>query len=184
MAGQEGTGSTYTGHDVGRAVIAEARDTLARALAKINHCLDQLTDTDIAWRPAPGMNSIAIVANHLSGNLHQWICSGLGGEPDTRYRPGEFEEPADASVAATRRTLRDAVAAADKVLARLDPTDLPRVRIVQGFDVTGTHAMFDTVAHFVGHTHQIVMLTRQRRGSNYKFQFIPETVEQGAPRSK
>src|SRR4051794_34071435 len=105
MAGQEGAGSTYTGQDIGVAVVTEARDTLFRALGKIKHCLDQLTDADVTWRPAPGTNSIAIIANHLAGNVQQWICSGLGDEPDTRYRPGEFEDPEDASIAAARRTL-------------------------------------------------------------------------------
>jgi hypothetical protein len=181
MAGQEGPGSTYNGRDVGHAIIAEARDTLARALAKINHCLDQLSDADVAARPAAGMNSIAIIANHLAGNLQQWICAGLGNEPDTRYRPGEFDEPTHATIAAVRRTLSDAVTAANRVLARIDPADLLRVRKVQGFDVTGTHALFDTTAHFVGHTHQIVQLTRLRRGLQYRFQFVPQTVEQGAP---
>ena len=182
MAGQEGQGASISGTDVGNAVVAEARDTLARALAKIDHCLDQLTDTDVAARPAPGLNSIAIVANHLAGNLRQWIVSGLGGQPDSRYRPSEFEDPGDATVAATRRTLHDAVTTADRVLANLDPRDLLPVRKVQGFDVTGVHAMFDTVAHFVGHTHQIVMLARLRLGPLYRFQFVPEAVEQGAPR--
>src|SRR3954471_8704520 len=124
MAGQEGPGSTYTGRDVGHAVVAEARDTLARALAKVNHCLDQLTDADVAARPGTGINSIVIIVNHLAGNLRQWICSGLAGEPDTRYRPGEFDEPADASVATVRRTISDAVTAADRVLASVDPVDL------------------------------------------------------------
>jgi hypothetical protein len=182
MAGQEGSGAPIVGRDVGVAVVAEARDTLARAIGKINHCLDQLSDADVLARPAEGMNSIAIVIHHLAGNLHQWINAGLGGETDTRYRPGEFEEPTGATVASTRRTLTDAVKEADRVLAAIDPADLLRVRQVQGFDVSGMHAMFDTVAHFVGHTHQIVMLTRWRRGSQYRFQFVPQTLEQGAAR--
>jgi hypothetical protein len=182
MAGQEGSGGSIVGRDIGLSLLAEARDTLARALAKIDHCLNQLNDADVLARPADGMNSIAIVANHLSGNLHQWINAGLGGEADTRYRPGEFDEPTGATVASVRRTLADAVREADRVIAAIDPADLLRVRKVQGFDVSGMHALFDTVAHFVGHTHQVVMLTRWRRGAQYRFQFVPQTVEQGAPR--
>src|SRR5256885_975436 len=106
MAGQEGPGSTYTGRDVGHAVVAEARDTLARALGKIEHCLDQLSDADVVARPAAGMNSIAIIANHLAGNLRQWICAGLGGQPDTRDRASEFIDPTESGSDATVTTVR------------------------------------------------------------------------------
>ena len=47
--------------------------------------------------------------------------------------------------------------------------------------MTGVHAIWDSVSHFVGHTHQIVYITRLRVGDRYEFQFVPHTVEQGAP---
>ena len=169
--------------DVGRAVIAEARDTLARAIHTIEHCLDQLRDGDVTWRPRPEMNSVAIVINHLCGNLRQWIISGLGGAADVRDRPGEFADPGRATVEELRRKLKQTMGEADAVLARLDPADLLRGRRVQGFDVTGMHAMCNTVSHFVGHTHQIVQWTRLLRGDAYRFDFVPQTPEQGAPRT-
>jgi hypothetical protein len=51
---------------------------------------------------------------------------------------------------------------------------------VQGFDTTLLAAVFDSVSHFVGHTLQIVYITRLRVGDAYQFQWTPKSVEQGA----
>jgi uncharacterized protein DUF1572 len=163
------------------ALLAEVRDTFGRALLKIEHCLSQLSNADMSWKPRPELNSIAIVINHLCGNLGQWIISGIGGAPDRRDRPGEFVDPGAVTVAQLRQKLKQRLDEVDRVLARLDPADLLRKRRVQGWDVTGMHALLDTVAHFVGHTHQIVQWTRMLRGDAYRFQFVPQTKEQGAP---
>ena len=179
MSAREGKGANTAGMDLGPALIAEMRDTLRRALHKIEHCLDQLGDADMSFRPRPEMNSIAIVINHLCGNLKQWIISGLGGVPDDRNRPGEFVDPGKVTVAEMREKLKQRLAEVDRVLAGLDSGDLLRLRRVQGFEVTGLHALIDTVSHFVGHTHQIVQWTRLIKGTAYKFDFVPQGKEQG-----
>ena len=166
--------------NLGRALLGECRDTFRRAQRKIEHCLDQLTDADVTWRPGPGMNSIAIIVNHLAGNARQWIVSGLGGAPDVRRRWAEFDDPGVVTVAAVRSTLRAAVDAVDRALASADPGTLLGMRAIQGFTVTGVHALVDTTAHFVGHTHQVVQITRMRRGESYAFAFVPAGAAQGA----
>jgi hypothetical protein len=176
---REGQSADTANLEIGPALVAEARNTFNRALHKIEHCLDQLSDVDMTWRPRPEMNSIAIVVNHLCGNLRQWIIAGLGGAPDVRDRPGEFADPGKTTVAEVRRKLKERLTEVEAVLAKLDPQDLLRVRRVQGFDVTGMHALIDTLSHFVGHTHQIVQWTRQIRGEAYRFDFVPKGKEQG-----
>ena len=44
-------------------------------------------------------NSIGNLLLHLSGNIRQWIVSGVGGAPDARQRSAEFaaREGADAA---------------------------------------------------------------------------------------
>jgi len=167
--------------DPGNALVAEVRATFWNASHKIEHCLDQLKDAEVTWRPRPEMNSIAIVVNHLCGNVRQWIISGLGGAPDVRNRPAEFADSGNVTVEQVREKLKQTLAEVDVVLVRLDGQDLLRVRRVQGFEVTGMHALLDTVSHFVGHTHQIVQWTRLIRGDGYRFDFVPKTKEQGAP---
>src|SRR5262245_59816068 len=132
----EGQAADVKNLQIGAALLAEARNIFAKAMHKIDHCLDQLNDADMTWRPRPEMNSTAIVINHLCGNLRQWIIAGLGGEPDVRNRPAEFADTGKVTVAETRQKLKDRLAEVDAVLAKLDPADLLRVRRVQGFEVT------------------------------------------------
>jgi hypothetical protein len=51
---------------------------------------------------------------------------------------------------------------------------------VQGFQVSGMAAIWHTVAHFRGHTQEIIGLTRQILGSRYRFAWAPRTREEGA----
>ena len=78
------------------AVITSARKTLTDGLHKIEHCVGQLTDEQVWSRPAecknPEMNSIANLLLHLSGNIRQWLVSGVGGTKDIRNRPLEFSD--------------------------------------------------------------------------------------------
>lgn len=169
-----------TADPVAQAFLDESRDTFARALAKIEHCLEQLAEADVHWRAFPAHNSIATVVLHLCGNVRQWIIAGIGGAPDVRDRPREFADRAEYPKAELLDRLRDVVREADAVLAAADVRDLARPRRIQGWDVTGVHALLDTASHFVGHTHQIVYITRLRLGEKYRFQFVPLTPEQGA----
>src|SRR5436853_7764032 len=80
------------GDDLARAVAAEAAQELKNALARIKHCVKQLSDEQIWWRDTPAMNSIGNLILHLCGNVRQWIIAGLGDATDTRNRHAEFAE--------------------------------------------------------------------------------------------
>jgi hypothetical protein len=161
--------------------VDETRNALNEALGKIEHCLGQLQDADVNWRPFASQNSIANVILHLCGNLRQWVVSGVGGAPDVRDRPAEFADRREYATGELLDRLRQAVREADAALASADVTDLARVRRIQGWDVSGVHAAVNSVSHFVGHSHEIVYITRLRLGEKYRFQFVPATVDQGAP---
>ena len=64
--------------DLSNALGKEASGELDGALRTIRHCVDQLTDDQLWWRPSESMNSIANLLLHLCGNLRQWIVSGVG----------------------------------------------------------------------------------------------------------
>jgi hypothetical protein len=166
---------------IGSAFLTEAHVTLAGALAKIDHCLDQLSETDLQWRQIESHNSIQNVILHLCGNLRQWMLHGVGGAPDTRNRPAEFADHAPRPKAELARLLCDTVSQCEQMLAGLPPEKLLERRRIQGFETTVLSAIFETVSHFVGHQHQIVYITRLRLGDAYKFQWTPASPEQGAP---
>jgi hypothetical protein len=158
--------------------IKQARSELGEAVEKIEHCLNQLGEIDVWWRPFTEANAIGNVVLHLCGNLRQWVISGVGGIPDVRKRREEFaERGAMIKKAELLSRLKRTVAEADEALARCTPDNLLRVRHVQHYDVTGLQAAFTSISHFVGHTHQIVYITRLRLGEKYEFQGLTAADE-------
>ena len=170
-----------TADDLAAAVGAEAGRELTSALKRIRHCLDQLNDEQIWWRAAPGMNSIGNLILHLCGNVRQWIIAGLGGAIDVRDRPAEFAERGPVARAELLRRLDAVVDEAKEVLVGLSARHLLEVRRIQGDEVTGLTALFDSVPHFRGHAQEIVYRTRLHLGDAYRFAWTPTTPGQGAP---
>jgi hypothetical protein len=169
-----------TPDDLAVAAGREAANELTSALNRIKHCLGQLTDEQLWRRSHPELNSIGNLLLHLCGNLHQWIVSGLGGAADHRHRPAEFSERGPIPRDELLRRLEAVVAEAKQVLGQLTARSLVKARRIQGFDVTGLAAIFDSIPHFRGHTQEIVHMTRLQLGDAYKFAWTPTTTEQGA----
>jgi uncharacterized damage-inducible protein DinB len=162
------------------AVTAAASKALTNALDRIKHCLDQLTDEQVWWRPSASMNSIGNLILHLCGNVRQWIVAGIGEEPDMRQRPKEFSERGPISKSELLRQLDEVMAEANEALSKASAQDLLRKGQIQGFDVTGLEAIFDSVPHFKGHTQEIIHMTRCLLGDAYKFPWVPSTPQEGA----
>src|SRR5438445_13363294 len=98
---------------VGTAFIQNARQTLEDCLKKIDHCLAQISDQDVWWRPFPTANAIGNIVLHLCGNIGQWIVAGIGGAADVRKRPEEFAARQSIPKDELLRRLLDVVGAAD-----------------------------------------------------------------------
>jgi Protein of unknown function (DUF1572) len=162
------------------AVGAQAAHEMGNALQRIKHCLHHLSDEQTWWRPGPGLNSIGNLILHLCGNLRQWIIVGLGGGQDVRNRPAEFAERGPIPRSELLARLDAVVNEAGAVLRRQTADQFLLVRRIQGMDVTGLEALFDSVPHFRGHTQEIVGMTRLQLGKAYQFAWTPATAEQGA----
>ena len=152
-------------------------------LPRILECLKRLPDEDIWWRPHPTSNSVGNLALHLSGNVRQWIISGLGGEPDRRERDKEFAECGPLPRRALVARLRSTVAEACRVLEGLGTRDLKRVHCIQGFRVTGLEAVAHVVEHFAYHTGQIIFVAKLKLGEDLGFTRLPEEKKQQRGRS-
>ena len=163
------------------AVGTEAANELASALARIMHCLGQLSDEQVWWRSHPSLNSVGNFVLHLCGTLRQWIAAGLGGAADVRDRPAEFAERGPIPRDELLRRLEAVVDESRSVLARQTARQLREARRIQGFDVTGLRASFDSVPHLRGHTQEIIGMTRLQLGDAYQFAWTPTTPEQGGP---
>lgn len=162
--------TNFAAPQVADAFIARAREFLSNDyLPKIQKCLESLNDDDVWWRANKESNSIGNLMLHLSGNIHQWIVSGLGGVTDERARQREFDAPSAMSKAELLSRLSESVGQVDAVLARFDVNVLLKRYQIQDCDVTALEAIFHVVEHFSMHTGQIILLTKQLTAKDMKF---------------
>jgi hypothetical protein len=172
---------------------SSAKDTAGRLFAdqaaaradacclRIKHCLEQLSQEQVWWRPSASMNSIGNLVLHLCGNLTQWMVHGVRQAPDTRNRPAEFAERGPIPPEDLVRRLNAIITEVKDVLAGCDDVLLLKPRRIQGFDGTVLSAILDSLTHLAGHTQEIVYITRLQLGDRYRFAWAPATREQGAP---
>jgi hypothetical protein len=97
------------------------------------------------------------------------IVSAVGGVPDDRDRPAEFAAREPVPKAELLRRLTDAVTRAKAAIAAASPEEFGRVRKMHGNDLTGLQAVVRSVAHFRGHTQEIIHQTRTILGDKYQF---------------
>jgi len=151
--------------DTPHAFVEHSRELItASYLPRIELCLARLSDHNIWWRPNAESNSIGNLILHLSGNVRQWLVSGVGGAPDTREREMEFREHGPVPRAELLSRLRSAVGDADLALQSVDVTRLGERRTIQGCDVIILEAIYHAVEHFSMHTGQIITLTKMWAG--------------------
>ncbi|MFI4875712.1 MAG: DUF1572 family protein [Blastopirellula sp. JB062] len=168
-----------TAADVTGAVSDELIRCLNRCYDQIKHCVAQLSDAQIWRRPGPEMNSIGTILIHLGGNVRQHLISGVGGAPDVRDRPAEFAERDPIAAELLMRDLRATLDEAIVALREAEADAMLQPRSVQGSEVSGWQAAVHSVAHFYGHTQEIVCLTRQMQADKYRFYWTPQTPEEG-----
>jgi uncharacterized damage-inducible protein DinB len=149
-----------TNDDVARAFVAQSRWLLATEYpTKLRACLTALP-ADAVWRRvSPGTNTVGNLLLHLSGNVRQWIVSGVGGAPDARERDAEFSAESGPAAAELFARLEATVTEADAVIARLTPDDLMQPRTIQGRSLSVLEAVYHVTEHFGMHTGHIILLT-------------------------
>ena len=156
--------------DIAAPFISYSRNRLNKEFpGKIKQCVDQLTEEDIWWRAHDSDNSIGNLLLHLSGNIRQWIISGIGGTADARNRPKEFAERTHIPKAELMALFEGTLAEADQVLAKFDLSNILEVRHVQRYDVTCLEAISHVVEHVAQHMGQIIYITKLRKGVDLKF---------------
>lgn len=156
--------------DIAQAFIAQSRSLLMTDhLPRIERCLEKLSDEQVWWRANDESNSIGNLLLHLSGNVRQWIVSGLGGKADKRVRQEEFDERRVLPRSELLSRLKDTLAEADAVLAEIEPSSLLEARRIQGNDVTVLEAVYHVVEHFSMHAGQIILLAKMFRAEDLRF---------------
>ena len=150
------------------------RSIAAYHMPRLIRCLKMLPEKEIWWRPNAASNGAGNLVLHLSGNVRQWIISGLGNARDHRDRDREFAERGPISRRALIALIRKTVDGACRVLGRLSDDSLVRIYDIQGFRVSGMYAVSQVVWHFAYHTGQIIFITKWKLGKDLRFTHLPD----------
>ena len=144
-------------------------EKLNELCGRIEVCAGKLTPEQIWKRGGENQNAIGNLVLHLTGNVRQWILSGVGGAPDARIRDQEFAARGGVESAVLVAGLRETVDRAVALMRALPHARLAERTTIQGYDVTVLKAIFHVVEHFSGHTAQIIFITKMLTGEDLGF---------------
>jgi hypothetical protein len=136
---------------------------------RMRTCVESLSDEQIWWRPNQASNSVGNLLLHLNGNVRQWLIASFNRLDDSRNRPAEFAERQIILGGALLRKLDGTLQEASAVLSRLTESDLTATYHIQGYTVSGLHAVYQVIEHFGMHHGQILYVTKLIRGEDLGF---------------
>jgi hypothetical protein len=159
-----------TNNDFGKAYIEWCRVRLIQQYSpRVERCVEELTEEEVWWRQHETNNSVGNLILHLTGNLRQFILSGVGDIKDTRNKDKEFSERQRIPKEELIRGLKQALLDADETLARLDTSRLLESTTVQNRDRRIFEVIAVVVDHFALHCGQIIYITKLKTGKDLKF---------------
>jgi uncharacterized damage-inducible protein DinB len=156
--------------DFGRKYIEWCRFRLMQQYwPRVERCISELSEEEVWWRQHETNNSVGNLVLHLTGNLGQFILSGVGGTKDTRNKEKEFSERQRIPKEELVRGLKQALFAADATLSQLDPSRLLETTTVQDRERRIFEVLAVVVEHFALHCGQIIYITKLKTGKDLKF---------------
>jgi uncharacterized damage-inducible protein DinB len=135
-------------------------DKLEQLHGHIQDCIGRLTPEQIWARNSDNENAVGNLVLHLSGNVRQWIGSGVAGLPDNRQRDTEFDARGGMAPAELAELLKTRIAEAAGIIRGVPAARLTERITPQGYHVTVLEAIAHVVEHFSQHTGQIILLTK------------------------
>jgi len=136
---------------------------------RMRSCVESLTDEQVWWRPNDASNSVGNLILHLNGNVTQWLVAPFDHREDKRNRPAEFSEREVIPRAKLLEKLADTLQDVKEVLPRITESDLLATYHIQGYTVSGLHAVYQVIEHFGLHYGQIAYITKLLRGADLGF---------------
>ncbi len=130
---------------------------------------EQLTDADFHYQPNAESNSIAIIIQHLAGNMLSRFTNFLteDGEKDWRNRDAEFEEQ-QLSKDQLIQKWNDGWDCFLKAIKNLSEEDLQKTISIRSEELTVADALNRQLAHYPYHVGQIVYVGRMIKAEQWK----------------
>jgi uncharacterized damage-inducible protein DinB len=141
--------------------------------------LQQIEDTDLHKLIGETENSIAILVNHLSGNIKSRFTNFLteDGEKPWRDRDSEFEEHSEVRDILMQKW-NEAFDVLFEELDKLTDSDLEKKIKIRGNKLTVSDALTRSLAHLSYHVGQIILMARLHVGSQWNSLSIPKEKSQ------
>lgn len=141
--------------------LAAMRETVTSYRRMIDATVDQLTDDELFARPAPDMNSAAVILRHLGGNLRSRWTDFLttDGEKPDRDRDTEFLDW-DGDRSSLIQYFDSGWDALRRALEATDENCINTTIYIRGEPHTIPQAMTRSVTHLTYHVGQIAMIAR------------------------
>jgi len=130
------------------------------SLPRMIKCVEEVSDEELWHRHNQNCNSIGNLVLHLTGNVNQWINTGLGGDKDDRERQAEFDNRGEISRVEMVARLNAVMERAKEVLKGMQENTLLSLHSVQGFEETGVSIVIHVVEHFSYHVGQITYIVK------------------------
>jgi uncharacterized damage-inducible protein DinB len=151
---------------------------LDQLCGRIEICIGKMTPDELWARGSEQQNAAGNLVLHLTGNVRQWILTGIGGAPDHRIRDAEFSARGGVDSQELARGLREAVDQANAIIRSLPHQRLLDRVTIQGHNVTLVEVIFHVVEHFSGHAGQIIFMTKMFRGEDLGFySYLTKSVD-------
>ncbi|MCJ8011238.1 DUF1572 domain-containing protein [Paenibacillus sp. KQZ6P-2] len=137
--------------------------------------IEQVSEEDITWYPAPESNSIANLVSHIRGAVHSRVETILFNIPDTRDREKEFERGLKMTKEEAYKHTKDAFDIMLQYLEHLNSN--PHLLMSQPFlylppltysqvnnETTALNLMMAMFREVHYHTGQIIYIAKMRKG--------------------
>jgi hypothetical protein len=157
-----------------RAIVESIEAEFRRYKKLAEGALAQLTDSELDATPSSADNSVAVIVQHVGGNLRSRFTDFLASDGEKPWRDREREfEPRGAGRDELMALWEGGWTALAGALAGLDDGRLGRQVVIRGQPLTVIEALHRALAHVAYHVGQIVFVAKGLRGADWSYLSIP-----------
>ncbi len=160
--------------DIGVEFLRSARSRLESLKALGDQALARLDDAELTKTLDPESNSVAVLVQHIAGNMRSRWTDFLttDGEKPDRNRDSEFE-PGLAAKAPLRQRWEEGWRILFAALDALKPEDLNRTVVIRSERLTALDAINRQLVHYGQHVGQLVYLAKHYQWRTWKSLSVP-----------
>ena len=147
---------------------------------------EQLTEKDLLWQYNQNSNSIAVIVNHISGNmLSRWTdFLTTDGEKEWRNRDEEFEDNIKSKEELLLKWIKGWKCLFDALAQIKSEEDLQQIIYIRNERHTVLEAIHRQLAHYPYHIGQIVFIGKMLTNEDWNSLSIPKNKSSDYNQSK